>query len=215
MSPRALDPAVRTAVTEAAIRILATEGRAALSTRRLAREARTSTTAVYTYFGGMDEVHRHVRRAALDELAASLRAAGATDDPVADLARASATHVASGFRDPAMYRVMFVDQPPDEGSDPADAVFALLLELVGRCVRSGRFHPDAGHDPAMWAGEIWASGHGAVMLSSASLLPTDRLSALHADMIHRLCVGFGDDRHRARRSVEAGVHEAAVISPPL
>lgn len=81
MSPRALDPAIRRAVTEAAIRILGTEGRSALTTRRLAREANTSTTAVYTYFGSMDDVHRHVRRQAIGALLAALDVVGITDDP--------------------------------------------------------------------------------------------------------------------------------------
>ena len=148
MSPRALDPAIRRAVTEAAIRILGTEGRSALTTRRLAREANTSTTAVYTYFGSMDDVHRHVRRQAIGALLAALDVVGITDDPVADLARAAAVQVDQGHLHPAMYRIMFVDQPPDDTADPAAAVFERFADLVERCIRAGRFRPDEPHHPA-------------------------------------------------------------------
>ena len=44
--PRSADPEVGAALVEAAARILAEEGPAALTTRRVATEARTSTMAV-------------------------------------------------------------------------------------------------------------------------------------------------------------------------
>ncbi|MET9325293.1 TetR/AcrR family transcriptional regulator [Tsukamurella sp. NPDC003166] len=194
MSPRALDPAVRNAVMDAAIRILGTEGRSALTARRLARETGTSTTVVYTYFGSMDDLHRHVRRHAITALLAALDVAETTDDPVADLARAAAIQVDHGCRQPAMYRIMFVDQPPDDTDDPGTAVFERFVGLVDRCIRGGRFHPGESHHPAMWAGQLWTAGHGAVMSALTGLLPHDQVRSLHSDMIHRLCVGYGDDR---------------------
>ncbi|WP_018179778.1 TetR/AcrR family transcriptional regulator [Jongsikchunia kroppenstedtii] len=203
MSPRALDPGIRNALTDAAIRILGTEGRAALTTRRLAREADTSTTAVYTYFGSMDDVHRRVRREAISRLLSALDSVAATDDPVADLARAAAIQVEHGCANPAMYRLMFVDQPPDDADDPGARVFARLGELIARCIEHERFHPDEQHRPAMWAGEVWTMGHGAVMLALTRVIPVDQVAALHADMFFRLCVGFGDDRDRARESTDA------------
>lgn len=203
MSPRALDPAIRTALTDAAIRILGTEGRSALTTRRLAREANTSTTAVYTYFGSMDDVHRRVRREAIGRLLSALEAVAATDDPVADLARAAAIQVEHGCANPAMYRLMFVDQPPDDVDDPGARVFARFSEFIARCIEHGRFDPDEQHQPAMWAGEVWTMGHGAVMLALTGVIPDDQVAALHADMFFRLCIGFGDHRDRARKSTAA------------
>lgn len=203
MSPRALDPAIRRAVTEAAIRVLGTEGRSALTTRRLAREANTSTTAVYTYFGSMDDVHRHVRRQAIGALLAALDVVGITDDPVADLARAAAVQVDQGHLHPAMYRIMFVDQPPDDTADPAAAVFERFADLVERCIRAGRFRPDEPHHAAMWAGEVWTVGHGAVLSALTGLLSHEHGRAIHEDMLFRLCVGFGDDRNTAHASIES------------
>lgn len=203
MSPRALDPAIRSAVTEAAIRILGAEGRPALTARRLAREAGTSTTAVYTYFGSMDDVHRRVRGQAIKALLGALDAVASTDDPVADLARAAAIQVDHGCLQPTMYRIMFVDQPPDDSDDPGTAVFERFVSLVDRCIRGGRFHPDESHHPAMWAGQVWTAGHGAVMSALTGLLPHEHVRSLHRDMVHRLCVGYGDDRRAAQESVES------------
>lgn len=205
MSPRALDPAVRARIIDAAIRILGTEGRPALTARRLARETATSTTSVYTYFGSMDDVHRHVRRHALGQLASALDALASTGDPVADLARASVTHVDHGYRNPAMYRVMFVDQPPDDTDDPGDDIFRRFAALIDRCIQHRRFRPDGDRDAAMWAGEVWTLGHGVVMLASTGLLPAEQARELHRDMIFRICAGFGDDRDRARRSIDAAL----------
>ncbi|MGH8570384.1 MAG: helix-turn-helix domain-containing protein, partial [Gammaproteobacteria bacterium] len=61
MSPRAADERVRLALIEAAARVLARDGPDALTTRRLASEVGTSTMALYTHFGGMDDLRRAVR----------------------------------------------------------------------------------------------------------------------------------------------------------
>jgi hypothetical protein len=51
-------PDVRRRLLEEAARLLGEEGPAALTTRRLAREAGTSTMAVCTHFGGMPALVR-------------------------------------------------------------------------------------------------------------------------------------------------------------
>ncbi|WP_157851040.1 TetR/AcrR family transcriptional regulator [Gordonia phthalatica] len=217
MSPRALDPAVREALSEAAVRILGTEGRDALSSRRLAREAGTSTTAVYTYFGGMDELHRHVRRRELDALVHRLDVIDVTEDPVADLAGVSAVYIRYGADHRSRYRVMFVDQPPDDEHDPAERVFDRFRAAVEACVTVGRFHPDVHYSPALWAGEIWAACHGAAMLAATDLLPPSQIDTLAADLVYRMCVGFGDDPVRARASVNGrfgeGDNRRAAVRP--
>ncbi|MBM7369419.1 TetR/AcrR family transcriptional regulator [Gordonia hydrophobica] len=203
MSPRALDLTVRNSLSEAAIAILGTEGREALSARRLAREAGTSTTAVYTYFGGMDEVHRDVRRRELDTLLEILRTSHQADDPVADLARLTTRYVRYGADNRARYRVMFVDQPPDDDGDPAEDVFDVFRQSIEACVTDGRFEPDGGYSPALWAGEVWTACHGVVMLASSGLLARPQIDAMHTDLLYRLCMGFGDDGVHARSSIDS------------
>ena len=62
MSPRQPDPRVRLQLVEAAAQLLATGGRDAVTARRVAAAVGTSTQAVYTHFGGMDELLAEIWR---------------------------------------------------------------------------------------------------------------------------------------------------------
>ena len=72
--PRTADPEVRAALTDAAARLLGEEGPAAMTTRRLATEAGTTTTAVYTHFGGKEDLVRAIVWEGFDRLTAHLSA---------------------------------------------------------------------------------------------------------------------------------------------
>ncbi|MHA6622723.1 TetR/AcrR family transcriptional regulator [Pseudonocardia sp. DLS-67] len=204
MSPRSADPAVRTALVETAARVVAAEGPRALTTRRLAAEVGTSTMAVYTHFGSMDEVRRAVRRDGFARLNADLDAVPRTEDPVADLAAGAAAYFTNGLAHPELYRAMFVDRPPVDQDDPGSETFARMVDAVRRCIDAGRFDRDEPTLARGWAAEIWTMCHGMVSLALAELLPPDQVSFLLADMTHRLVVGFGDDPRTARSSVEQG-----------
>jgi AcrR family transcriptional regulator len=207
MSPRTADPETRTAVLEAAARVLGEEGPAALTTRRLAAEAGTSTMAVYSRFGGMAEIRRAVRELGFDRLDARLDALPPTDDPVADLVAAGAAFYAAGLAEPYLYRAMFLD-PPVEDDDIGGGVYRRLLALVERCLAAGRFPAgDAGLAP-VWAAELWSLRHGMVTMAVTGMLPTDQARFVVDDMTYRLLVGFGDEPDRARRSLAAGNHAA-------
>src|ERR1700722_3869483 len=85
VSPRIADPSLRTDLIETAARLVATEGRQGLTLRRLASEVGTSAVAIYTHFGGMDELRREARREVLARLRDELDTVKTTRDPVADL----------------------------------------------------------------------------------------------------------------------------------
>jgi len=203
MSPRPADPAVRTALIEAAARILAADGSGALSTRRLAAEVGTSTMAVYTHFGGMDELHRAVRQEGFARLAARLDAVAETSDPVADLAAGGLAYFLTGLADPELYRAMFDVRPPD-GDDAGAGIFRRLTEAVSRCVDAGRFDSAEASLIQAWGGELWTMRHGMVTLALTRLLPQQQVRFLLTDMTYRLAVGYGDDRAAARHSVDNG-----------
>src|SRR5436189_5969729 len=59
---------LRSALIEAAARLIAAKGAAGMTLRGLAEEVGTSTMAVYTHFGGMPELRRAVRREGLPGL---------------------------------------------------------------------------------------------------------------------------------------------------
>ncbi|MQA13012.1 MAG: TetR family transcriptional regulator [Pseudonocardiaceae bacterium] len=204
MSPKPADPAVRTELVEAAARVLADEGPRALTTRRLAAEVGTSTMAVYTYFGGMDEVRRAVRREGFARLAAHLDATPRSADPVADLVAAGAAYLTNGLANPHLYRAMFLERPPDDDAAVGIDTFQRLVDAVRRCIEAGRFHQV---NPWGLAVQLWTMRHGMVSLALAGLLPAEQISRHIADMTMRLFVGYGDDPAAAQRSVDRALRD--------
>ncbi|MBF8184730.1 TetR/AcrR family transcriptional regulator [Nonomuraea sp. K274] len=205
MSPKPPDPAVRTGLIEAAARVLAEEGPKALTTRRLANEAGTSTMAVYTYFGGMDEVWHAVRREGFARLVARLDATPDLADPVANLAAGGAAYLANGLANPHLYRAMFLER--QEGPGVGDDTFQRLVDTVRRCVEAGRFHQGEPMTSLGWAVQLWTMRHGMVSLAIAGLLPAEHVPLHFADMSQRLFIGYGDDPEAARRSVDLAMRD--------
>ncbi|KRF20619.1 hypothetical protein ASG90_18805 [Nocardioides sp. Soil797] len=207
--PRAADPAVREKLLSVAAHVLAVDGPRALSTRRLAAEAGTSTMSVYTYFGGMDQLRRELRRDGFARLCVALDDVPSTPDPVADLAAAVLTYVTVGVDNPAVYRALFVDSPPERDDDAGAGVHDRLTDLVRRCAEAGRFDLGEPALASMWAAEVWLTAHGAVHLTQAGLLAAEPIRFLATDMLYRLLVGYGDRPERARASID----EAAGSGP--
>ena len=206
MSPRPTDPDARSAMLAGAARLLAAEGPSALTTRRLAAEAGTSTMAVYTRFGSLLDVHRAVRADAFARLEARLEALPATEDPVADLVVAAMVYLDFALTEPHLYRTMAIDRPPpkenDTDPDPGEPVFTMLTRHVRRCLDAGRFRGDP--DVAvMWSAQWWAMQHGMATLALADTVPPHQIRAVLEDMAERLCRGYGDDPTQAHDSVAA------------
>jgi AcrR family transcriptional regulator len=195
-------------LVETAARLLAEEGPAALTSRRLAAEIGSSTMAVFTRFQSMAEIRWAVREEAFARLNARLDAVPASDDPVADLVAAGAVFFTSGVASPHLYRAMFLDRPPED-DDLGAGTYERLVALIHRCVTAGRF-PDAQESLVpVWAAQMWSMRHGMVTMTVAALLPGEQARFVLDDMIFRLLVGYGDDPARARRSVERGNRAAA------
>jgi len=172
MSPKPADPAVRVALIERAAAIIATEGPARLTLRRLAAEVGTSTMAVYTHFGGMDELRREVRREGFDRLGQHLASVRTTDDPVADVGLLGVAYYSNAVDNPNLYRAMFMDGPVDEADAEVGLdTFDQLVTAVQRCIDAGRFEPD---DAVEMATQLWAISHGVVTLQLAHLLSPER-----------------------------------------
>ena len=203
MSPRQADPGARTGLIEAGARIIAVEGPAAVSARRLGREVGASTSALYTHFGGMAEFRRAVRGEGFARLATHLDAVPITDDPVADLTRLGWAYCTNALTNPHLYRVMFMEAP----IDPADAqtgwdTFERLVSTVQRCMDAGRFVrcPTALHG----AEQIWTMTHGVVSVVLSGMIDLDQAEKLLNDMGASVFVGLGDSWNDAGRSIAAG-----------
>ncbi len=210
MSPRPADPAVRTALIDAASRLIADDGGRQLTLRRVAEEVGASTMSVYTHFGGMDELRREVRREGFARLAAHLAELRASRDPVADLTLIGWAYYRSATTNPSLYRVMFMEQPLDE----ADAAvgqdtFESLVEGVHRCRE--RF---TAADPVQRATELWACTHGLVTLELAACLPPEQALGCLLTTARNLYLAYGDDATAASRSVSSACRRAGIPKPP-
>jgi len=198
MSPRLPDPRVRLQLVEAAARILSTEGRRAVTARRVATEVGTSTQAVYTHFGGMDDLLAEIWREGFRRFAVVLDEPAVTDDPVADWMAQGWGYRRFGLRDEHLYRVMFGDGVVAfrEG-DPADldaaaGTFVSLLTRLERNRDAGRWDiPDV-----FTAGElVWEVVHGHVLVElSGYFQGMGRDPEItYTEGLRRLALSYGDD----------------------
>src|SRR2546423_9227751 len=108
MTPRSASDVIRSALIDAAARVISQQGADALTLRGVAADVGTSTMAVYTHFGGMDELRRSVRADAFAGLAGALDAVRSTRDPVADLAAMGWAYYHYAVEHPHLYRTMFM-----------------------------------------------------------------------------------------------------------
>ena len=197
MSPRVADPAIRDALVELGAQLIA--DREPLTTRRLAAGVGTSTSAVYTHFGSMDELRSAIRKAGFERLAAFLRRCDVSDDPVADLAKQGWAYCHNAKVNPNMYRAMFME--PAAESDPGVGLytFEMLVEGVQRAIDEGRFEDG---DAQEMATRLWASAHGTVALYLAGLFDGDTVDRLTSEIARALFLSFGDDPERVDASFD-------------
>ena len=205
MSPRTADPAIRDALVETAARLIASHE--PLTTRRLAAEVGTSTMAVYTHFGGLEQVRRAVRVAGFERLRAHLARVERTDDPAADVVVLGWGYCVNAMRNPHLYRVMFMEAPLDEADAPIGLdTFERLVNGIQRCIDAGRFRPA---DPWELATHLWACVHGASALHLAAMLDEAGVQRTAMASARAFMVDFGDDPDAVDQSLRTAVGRVA------
>ena len=140
--PRTHDEKLRLRLLDEGGRLLAEEGPAALTVRRLAERAGTSASAVYSLFGDKWGLVEEMFREGFRRFAERIAALERTDDPWADLAALGAAYRANARANPHLYDLMFGQpfpqfQPGEEDRVMAMGTFAALVEALGRCVDAG------------------------------------------------------------------------------
>ncbi len=216
MSPRQPDPRVRLQLVESAAQLLATEGRGAVTARRVAGAVGASTQAVYTYFGGMDDLLAEIWREGFRRFGAALDEPSVTEDPVADWMAQGWSYRRFALRDRHLYHVMFgdglvaFDSNDQRDIEAASGTFLSLLTRIERCVAAGRWRVD----DAYTAGEVvWSTVHGHCTIELTGYfhhLARDPV-ATYRECLRRTSLGFGDDpgaleasdRRARRRAVRA------------
>ncbi|WP_328499730.1 TetR/AcrR family transcriptional regulator [Streptomyces sp. NBC_00457] len=207
MSPRQADPEVSANLILAAARLLSEEGPSALSTRRLAAAVGTSTTAVYTHFGGMDDLVRAMVHEGFRRLNDRMTEVAQTDDPVADVAALGYAYRANAIEHQYLYSIMFGGASlggfalSDDERQHGRYTLQTLVGAVDRCMAAGRFCAD---DPTRVAHHMWIGVHGLVTLELGGYLiePYDA-DACFQTVVCSMLVGAGDDGDKAAASMKA------------
>jgi len=203
---RRADPAVRVRLLEGAARLLAEEGPSALTLRRVATEADTSTMAVYTHFGSMPDLADAVVAEGFSRLAALLADVPRTDDAITDLARLGRAYLVNARQNPHLYAVMFGTaslgkyrpQTADE-RERGRYTFDEIVETAGRAVEQGRLRPA---EPLAIASQLWTAIHGYVMLDVGGYFGEDGVENVLVPMFVSLLSGLGADPDAALASIK-------------
>ncbi len=202
--PKVADVSVREALLDAAARQIATGGSGSLTLRRLVDEVGTSTMAVYTHFGGMQNLRQEIRREGFARLKLHLDAVAASRDPLADLALLGWAYYDNARENPHIYRVMFMDHHEAEDDTIGLDTFDQLVGAVARCVADGKFDPAEPFDLAV---QLWASLHGLVTLELAGLVAEPLAVEMLTATWRSLFRGFGADARGVGRALARAQRE--------
>jgi AcrR family transcriptional regulator len=164
----------RRAVLDAASAVLAEEGLAALTVRRVAREVGASTTVVYTLFGGKEGLLEALWTEGFDRLW-TLEADAPRTPPTRWLQALGEAYWRNAVEHPAYYAIVFGAAVP--GFRPSQATFRhgrrtfrIVVEAVQACIDAGAYED---HGAEAMAEELWAAVHGVVSLHLAGHLPDE------------------------------------------
>jgi AcrR family transcriptional regulator len=194
---------------EIAARLLAEEGPESMSTRRITKEAGTSTMAVYTHFGSMSGLVREIVHEGFGRLAAAFERIEWTADPVADLAVIGRMYRHTANTNANVYEVMFGGRSlagfelSEEDRQYGRFNLVRVVECAARCIEAGRFRDE---DPLLVAHHMWLAMHGTVTLELGGYLidPCDAERCFDSQIV-TLMVGAGDTLEAATESVRGSV----------
>jgi AcrR family transcriptional regulator len=135
-------PELRARLLESAVDLLAREGSAGFTTRRIARDADTSPPAVYELFGDRRGLIREVFFEGFRLLGSQLAALQQSTDPRTDLIAMTATYRDFVRRNPELAQVMFSRPFTDFSPGGAEirkssSVREQIVAAVRRCIEAG------------------------------------------------------------------------------
>ncbi|MEU1372192.1 TetR/AcrR family transcriptional regulator [Streptomyces triculaminicus] len=186
--PRTNDETVKERLVACATEMLATRPRESLTVRALATAAGTSTTAVYSLFGGKDGLIGEVRNRAVAGLFHDVSAVPTSEDPLADLYALAAAYRRWGRDHSHLYTVLFggvqaFDPSGAVGtSDPIQPLLAAIDRALAEPVLAG--------EATLIALSLWVTLHGLVTLELAGALDADTAEATFDPTIHATLRGW-------------------------
>lgn len=160
------DEALRVRLLDRAAALVFDHGVDALSLRRLATDAGTSTTAVYSLFGSKAGLLDSLYVEAARRFAARLACATATDDAAEDVVRLGIAYREYALAEPHLYSIMFgvKREPSEEGA----ATIEPLVDAVRRGQAAGQFRAAPTEHVAL---ACWGVAHGLVSIELTGVVP--------------------------------------------
>ncbi len=168
---------------------LRTDGAHAMSLRKIAERAGTSTQTVYTRFGGKAGLADALYRRGFELLALSLESAELSDDPIEQIIELSRAYRMVAHGQPQHYMLMterpIADYvPPPESLRFAASTMKPLVTAVGQAIASGRITGDA----TVISECLWAAGHGHITLEIHGFIETN--DRAFEELCRRLIDGY-------------------------
>jgi AcrR family transcriptional regulator len=153
-------------VLDAAGEILAVEGTAGLTMRRLAASLGCTTTVLYTMFASKQGLIDAMYREGFDRLTARMREIPADPSAAERLRQSAIAYRENALSSPQLYQLTFGAAAPGHTPGPeaiaaAEAALDALVEIVQACIDAGVFRAE---EPRFIAQVLTAAAHGAVSL---------------------------------------------------
>jgi AcrR family transcriptional regulator len=173
--PKTHDDALRLKLLNRAGELLSAAGPKALSLRKLAAEAETSTTAVYSLFGGKPELVNGLCVEGFRRFRTRMAAVTRTGDAIEDMVRLGLAYRTTALADPQLYSIMFTGSVPgvtpnEETGRLSRAALMPLEDTIRAGVESGVLA-----DVALELVTVswWSFVHGLVSLELNGNLPAE------------------------------------------
>ncbi|MEM8618211.1 MAG: TetR/AcrR family transcriptional regulator [Actinomycetota bacterium] len=172
--PRTFPPSTESGLLAIANEILRHDGPDALTVRRVAERADTSTQSVYTHFGGKAGLADALFRHGYELLADELTEVPPIDDPAERVFALSLAYRRAALANPEHYKLMTSRPiaeytPSDDSRRAALRSMAPLVDALRAGVAEGVFVGE----PTSMANQMWAAGHGLISLEINGFLPVD------------------------------------------
>lgn len=163
--PAEHDEQTRDRLLEAAARLLRDQGAAAVSVRRVAQEAETTTRAVYSLFGDKQGLLRGLYHDAAETMRRQHEEVPESEDPLEEITALALGYRRGALQHPHAYG-LFMGMVPgfhatQEDRDLATRSLRRVLAALTRFVDAGVF-PD--RDPQALGMQLWAQVHGLATL---------------------------------------------------
>lgn len=134
------DPRER--MIRAAVQLLASGGRDAVSTRAVCAAAHVQTPTIYRHFGDMQGLLDAAVSRCFENYLQAKRTRPREPDPVNDLRRGWDLHVEFGLTNPGVYALLYGDPRRDNRPAAVREGDAILRGLVERIAKAGRLRVD-------------------------------------------------------------------------